>query len=569
MARSRASAALALGALLIAAASVRFWRLDVPPAWLDEAVTALIAAGRGPDRLPVGTVLPLARIGDVFSPQVDATAGDALAVFRDPRVQDLHPPTFHLMSNAALRAGIWPHASLVGRVRALAAAIGLLAVAAMYLAARQAFDRATALLASALAAVSPYPLMLSREARNYSLAMLLVTLSLAAALALARRMDRRTPARGWWLAWIAFSAAGLYVHNFVLFAWVAQSAVLMFIGLRAKFAIRPLLASVGAVAVLFAPWVRTLLAQQASTEQQWLRFELSGHSVTDVPYRLASTVQTMLLGKAWDAGDAVYATSRVAALIMFVAIIVVVARAFRAAPHDSAEARTARLLAALVAITLLEYFAATVAQQKDFSAEPRYQFSYYPPLVLMIAWAFAQLRREAAGALVAVALLNGVMVDLDVESWKGSDATPVIARFLAAAPPTLIVAGVGSFNEVVIHATLWNEFIRRAGSENRSVAFVTRTHSYASLDVHADPSTFWNALARLRPPVMPASMLIYSGGMLARDYRRSVTVTTASGASVTCAGVLLGDPANATDHAMERPAYRRYQCGASGTDGSR
>jgi uncharacterized membrane protein len=127
------------------------------------------------------------------------------------------------LSNAVLRAGLLPHWPLVARVRALAALFGVAAVVAMFLAMRQGFDRRTSLTAAAMTAVSPYAVMLSREARNYSCAMLLVTCALGAVLALVRCIDERRPTIAWWVAWSAASAAGLYIHYFTLFAFIAQA----------------------------------------------------------------------------------------------------------------------------------------------------------------------------------------------------------------------------------------------------------------------------------------------------------------------------------------------------------
>ena len=147
--------ALALGIALLAGAGLRCWRLDMAPLWLDESVTSLVAAGRGPDAFSIGRVQRLAAVVDQFNPSVTATSRDVLTTFRDPRVQDLHPPTFHLLANLALRSGLWTRSSLVPRVRMLAVILGTITIAAMYVAARQSFDAATAATAAALVAVSP------------------------------------------------------------------------------------------------------------------------------------------------------------------------------------------------------------------------------------------------------------------------------------------------------------------------------------------------------------------------------------------------------------------------------
>lgn len=571
MSRPWLAAALTLGAIVVVATGLRFWRLDVPPIWLDESVTALIAAGRGPDQLPIGRVFPLAHVADVFDPRVSVTTGEALAVFRDPRVQDLHPPTYHLLSNLALRAGLRSQSPLIPRVRALAVLFGIAAVVAMYFAARQAFDPMTALTAAALVAVSPYAVMLSREARNYSLAMLLVTLALGATLAIAKRIADRRPARGWWIAWAALCAMGLYVHYFVLFACLAQAAALAYVALRARStaAVAALATAATAVFVAFLPLLPKLVAHQASPEQRWLRFELYGSTPIEVPYRIASAWQTMLLGKAWDVFEPLRAISRFSALVIFICAAAAVVYALYRTSSISSEERSVRLLAAIVGMIVVEYVAAIVLQGKDFVSQVRYQVVYYPSFAMMVAWVFARrLRPAAIAVLLAAGIVNSVMVDLDFESWKGTDPPPVMARLGPAPRPALIVAGVGSFNEIVVHGGLLLELIRRTGAEGRAVAFVQRTEAYASFDVHADPAKFWRNLSRLRPHVLPSSVLVHSSGMLSDEYKPSFTITSESGGSALCTGVTLRDPVNASDNVLMHPAYRRYECESAAADGA-
>ncbi len=559
MLRSRASIVIALGIIVMLAAAVRFWRLQTPPSWLDESVTALIAAGRGPDALPNDRVVPLQRVADLFDPHLTATAADALAVFYDPRVQDLHPPTYHLLANAALRAGFYPHWLLVPRVRALAALFGILAVVATYIAARQAFDRRTALTAASLVAVSPYAVMLSREARNYSAATLAIACSLGAFLALARRIENRKPAAGSvdrLVGGLRRRPVRALLHAVCIRRTGARACVPRLARWLAV-SFRSLAIACSAVLAAFAPWIPTLVAQQASPEQRWLTFAIYGSSPFEVPYKIASAFQTMLLGKAWDLGQPTYDITRGIALVVYLCVLGAIAVILC---RTSSEQRAARIVFALAGLTIVEYVAAMALQRKDFVSEVRYQYAYYVPLAVGVAWVFARLPVLATVALLAMGLVNSVMVDLDVESWKGTDPPPVLARLEGAPQPTLFVEGSGSFNETVVYETILYEFLRRRGVDGRSVAVVQRTPLYASFDIHANPTIFWDAVALLRPDVMPASIMIHSSGMLPNEYRKAVTITSASGSTSLCSGIGLDDVAFATDNTLIRPLYRRYVC---------
>jgi uncharacterized membrane protein len=107
------------------------------------------------------------------------------------------------------------------------------------------------------------------------------------------------------VAWSAASAAGLYIHYFTLFAFIAQAIVPCVLVVRrseSAAAFRSLGITVAVTAVAFLPWIPTLVAQQGSPEQRWLTFAIYGSSPLQVPYKIASAWQTMLLGKAWDLG---------------------------------------------------------------------------------------------------------------------------------------------------------------------------------------------------------------------------------------------------------------------------
>jgi Dolichyl-phosphate-mannose-protein mannosyltransferase len=497
----------------------------------------------------------------LFNPRVTATIAGALGVFYDPRVQDLHPPTYHLLANLVLRAGFFGDWLLVPRIRALAALFGVAAVVAMYFAARQAFDVRTALTAAGMIAVSPYAVMLSREARNYSAATLAICCSAGCFLALARRLDDRRPASAWWVAWSATCAIGLYVHYFTLFAFVAEAIALAVVGWRARSAAmwRSLPIASAAVIVAFLPWIPTLVAQQASPEQRWLTFAIYGSSPWQVPYRIASAFQTMLLGKAWDFGAPIYGVTRGIALVVFLCVLIAIVFTLRSSPA-SAQRRTAALLFALAALMILEYVAAMVLQHKDFVSEVRYQYAYYVPFAIGVAWVFSRLPVAATVVMLAAGFANSVMVDLDRESWKGTDPPPVLARLNGAPEPTLFIAGSGSFNETVVYETILYEFLRRSGVANRTVAVVERTPLYASFDIHANPRTFWDGVERLRPDVLPAAVMVHSSGMLPDEYRNTMALMSATGATTVCTGQALDDPAFATDNTLIRPLYRRYEC---------
>jgi uncharacterized membrane protein len=562
MHRPRTLLAFSFVLVVALAAALRIWRLDVPPAWLDEAVTVLVVAGRGPDSIPVGRVVPAARIADVERVPVTATARDVLALIRHPLVQHTHPPLFYLIANATLRSTWARWADLTTAVRSVAVLFGVAAVAALFLAGREAFDDATGLAAAALAAASPFAVMLSREARNYSLPLLTVTLSLWALFAILRRSDDGRSTAWWWTLWAASCAAGLYAHYFVAFCCVAEALVLAHAGWRRRSMTMAaaLSAASAAAAVAFSPWIASLRTHMASPEQGWMRFT-DAWSVLIVPYQTLSAWQTMILGKAWDVRyEWIYDASKLFALVYGGWVLVVVLGRVRHASSATREDRAVRVLAAVVLIVLVEFAAAMTLQGKNFVSEVRYHFVCYPALTLLAAVAF--LRRPtgvpAIVILAALGALNSVLVDLDVESWKATEASSVAARLGAAPEPLLIVAGTGTFHETASQLALLFELIRQRGVEHAAVAFVPRADSYVAFGSRSDPSLFWQGLSALRVADRPATVWMHDAGMRADEYPASIALSETSGSRTVCAGVPSRQPEK--DNLVARPAFRRYAC---------
>jgi hypothetical protein len=159
-------------------------------------------------------------------------------------------------------------------LRSFSAWSGMLTAVFTYLLARRLFDPATGLSAALLAAVSPFAIYYSQEARMYAL---LATLSAASTYLLLRaltaeyhRLLRQRPSllrdAGLLAAYALVSAAGLYVHYafpFILFAHNAIFAV-WWLGRarRLPWRWRCLARWVGAqaaIALLFLPWLPNAL----------------------------------------------------------------------------------------------------------------------------------------------------------------------------------------------------------------------------------------------------------------------------------------------------------------------
>jgi mannosyltransferase len=152
---------------------LRLYRLDAQSFWYDEAMSAGIARG---------TVTQILR-NDFYSP---------------------HPPLYFLTLHFWLSID---QSDLT--IRLLSAMLGAAGIAGMYCLGKILCDGVVGLAAAAIAAVVPYQVFYSQEARMYTLVFLLSTLLL---LSYVRML--RTDTLRWWVAYTALAALSLYTHLF-------------------------------------------------------------------------------------------------------------------------------------------------------------------------------------------------------------------------------------------------------------------------------------------------------------------------------------------------------------------
>jgi hypothetical protein len=198
--------ACAVVALTIIAAVLRFVGLASQSYWGDEALT----------------------VSEIHSP----LAGMLGLVLR----QETTPPLYFVLA--------WGWADVFGSgeaaLRSLSALAGTAMVPLAYLTAARLFSRRVGVTAAALAAVNPFLIWYSQEARAYAVYMTLAALSFLCFVAVLDTRERR------WLAWWAVvSALALMSHFFAVFL-VGPEAVWLLLAWRGR---RPAVA-VGGVAAI-------------------------------------------------------------------------------------------------------------------------------------------------------------------------------------------------------------------------------------------------------------------------------------------------------------------------------
>ncbi len=371
-------AVVAVAALTVLGAILRFYRLGHQGFWFDEGNTALLV------HFSPGKMLGLI-------PQTEST-----------------PPLYYCV------AWVWARIFGYGEVglRSLSALAGVALIPVVYLAGAKLVSRRAGLIVAALAACNLLLIWYSQEARSYELLALLTSLSL---LGFAYARARPTPRV--LAAWVIASAAALATHYYAALVVVPEALWLLHMHRRS----RAVQVAFGVVALCGVGLIPLAIGQQSSGRANWIAHAPLGR-------RLGQIVPQFTAG--FD-GPAHSLLEPVAIAIVVLALVLLAARSSRPEPRRGA------LLAGGIALAgLLVSLALVVAGFDDLLT--RNLLAIWAPAALLVAGGLAASRARMVGLIAAavlcaigVATAAGVAVDRNLErpDWR------VVAGALGPRPP--------------------------------------------------------------------------------------------------------------------------------------
>ncbi len=224
-----------LGLVLLVALGLRLINLGGRTLWYDEAFAVLFAE-QGLDAMRAGTL-----------EQVDGSAAD------------VHP----LLYYATLYGWMDVFGQSAAAVRLYSALVGVLSVAVIYGLARDWFGESTARAAALIAAVAPFHVQYSQEARMYALlglALLLTTW------AYWRAWQGRRPA--WWIAFGVLAGISMYVQQLAALYLLALG--LLPVLYRDGHRLARTAGGAGVALTVYLPWMVNLPEQMGKLRQYWV-----------------------------------------------------------------------------------------------------------------------------------------------------------------------------------------------------------------------------------------------------------------------------------------------------------
>jgi uncharacterized membrane protein len=176
-------------------------------------------------------------------------------------ISDVHPPGFQIL--------LFFVENFIGNsafsLRLLPVIAGILTIPILFYVGRKLFDESTALLASAMLAVSPIHIWLSQEARPYAILIFLTTCSVYLLLNLISNLAQGKPNGIWNL--IGFILTGIfleYTHYFGLLAYLLEILILGVVSLKNRKSILTILLVSIVPLLAYLPWIPSLLLQRGT-----------------------------------------------------------------------------------------------------------------------------------------------------------------------------------------------------------------------------------------------------------------------------------------------------------------
>jgi hypothetical protein len=295
--------------------------------------------------------------------------------------QDGSPPLYYLLLHVWMRVA----GSGEADTHALSLGFALLSIPTAFVLGRELFGTRAAWGSAALAATNPFLTYYAQETRMYALvAWLSMVVAGSFALAFVRRR------RGWVPVFAAAQAALIYAHNWGFFIAAGTAAALglcLWLADDRRALLRDAALAYGGIALLFAPWVPTLLFQAGHTGAPWSARPDLNALVSGLVVVSGGPTTALALGLVGGAG------------------LVSLAGGWHgvgpAGPKGREAARDAAVLAAVLAVALL---VAWLASQMSPAWSHRYFAIFVGPLLLLAGGALTSAGRLGVVTLLVVAL---------------------------------------------------------------------------------------------------------------------------------------------------------------------
>jgi uncharacterized membrane protein len=376
--------------------TLRLLHLTDKTLWTDEFATIVFSLGHTFYSVPLDQVITAEQL---LQPLYSDSTSGIRAVVGNLMNESNHPPLYFVLTHFWLK--LFPTADglvSVWGARSLSAFFGTAAIPATYLLGWVAFrSRLVAQISAALMAVSPFGLYLSQEARHYTLPVLWVIASLCCLIVATRSVRDRTPLPLWiCLTWIVVNALGLATHFFFAFTLAAEALVIAMAGLVQSWRERGTWYSsshwwriwvvAGSAAASGLVWVPFLQDVQDSELTRWIFRDLgSGWNwIMPIAQAIAGWITMLYLLPIQTSNPWINGISGFLLIILTLWTIPKLYWGLKAENLGREKQMAAWALEGFIGLTLVLFFGVTYSLSADMTSAFRYNFVYFPAVIVLV-----------------------------------------------------------------------------------------------------------------------------------------------------------------------------------------
>ncbi|AFZ04080.1 phospholipid carrier-dependent glycosyltransferase [Calothrix sp. PCC 6303] len=377
--------------------SLRFLRLESLPPWTDECATLVFSLGNSFRTVPLNQIIS----SDVLLQPLQLNPASGVnSVLEHLFNESTHPPVYFVLAHFWMKMFSHPgELASIWVARSLSGFFGVISIPAMFGFGYLTFrSKLIAQMAAAMMAVSPYTIFLAREARHYTLVMLLVIASLCCFVKAVEFIYRQKSLPIWLiLTWVAINSLGIATHYFFTFTICSQAVVLLWQILKKRVSIKLNWQRLGmsAVGTLmgFIFWIPTLQRIPGSDLTSWVTSSNSYTIWLEPLGRLILWITSMLLllpSAPTILPSLIIIISGIATLLFLVWSLPHLIDGLKQMQQQDADTDLAvRIFREYLfsAIALCLFF--TYILRKDLTLAARFQFIYAPVVILLVAVALA------------------------------------------------------------------------------------------------------------------------------------------------------------------------------------
>lgn len=386
---------------ITSAIALRFNHLSLKPASSIEIATLGFSLGNGFAQIPIDRLVSVSTLLAPLRFDPTVSVGEITNIlFRE----STHPPLYFWLTHWWTKLFVSPGELVSLEIgRSLSAILGAMAVPGMFGLGWLAFrSRWVAHLSAALMAVSPYSIYLSQEARHYTLSILWIIASLSCCVVATRCIEERTriPLLVA-LIWIVVNGLGVATHFFFVLALAAEGVAIAGLWLAER---RHQIANtlhfyywwrIYAVAIatlvnclIWLPIYRSISDNELTG---WIKTSWELNEVLLPIPRLIAWLITMVMLLPLEGTPSIVTIISALIMVLLLALAVpVLIRGWRSQISDPIMNLPLLVIGGYCIGAIVMFLLLIYGLQRDISLAPRYQFIYFPAVIILIAVALAE-----------------------------------------------------------------------------------------------------------------------------------------------------------------------------------